>query len=199
MHHAAKGSVAEVSCQQVLLQDGTVYSLQWLVIPARFAGPLTAHLLLERYRKLVRDYTFSLVRPVLDAGGVQFRLVGTTLAFLSFAPPEYLSGEQSEAVQLRTKGGLLVRAGEPGRGIFSFSVEREVPGVRVTVQLFYCRPLLLGRGRPSLLRRSLFSLTQGRIHKSIMLRFLSDLCRDLTGEKATMRVRKVQVKEGADI
>ena len=173
--------------------------MQWLVVPERFAQPVTAHLLLERYLKLVRTFTGSLVRPVVGAEGIQFRLVGTALVFLSFAPPEYVRREQAESVHLRTIGGLLVRAGEPGRGRFSFLTEREEGGLRITVQLFYSRPLLLGGGRPSLLRRLIFSATQGRIHRAITVRFLSELYRESTGEKARFRVKHVRVKEGQDI
>jgi hypothetical protein len=199
MRFTAQGSVAEIACQQVLLQDGTIYSVQWLVVPERHAHPVTAHLLLERYLKLVRHFTLSLVRPVSAADGIQFRLVGTCLDFLSFAPPEYLSGERIESVQLRTVGGLLVRADEPGRGKFSFLVEREESGVRITVQLFYSRPLLLGSGHPSTLRRLFFRNTQGKFHKTITVRFLSELYRDLTGDKARISVKQARVKEGQDI
>jgi hypothetical protein len=182
-----------------LLQDGTVYSVQRLVLPGRCAGLVTAHLLLERYLRLVRHFTLSLVRPELNADGIRFRLVGTSLALLSFSPPEYQIGERSEAVHLRTVGGLLVRAGEPGRGKFSFLAEPEEGGVRVTVQLYYSRPFLLGSQRPSLLRRMLFSSTQGAFHKAITVRYLKDLCRELTGSSVKMQVKQVHVLEGEKI
>ena len=199
MTSRARGGVAEIACQQVLLQDGTVFSVQWLVVPARYAHALTAGLLLERYLKLVRDYTFSLVRPVSGPDGIQFRLVGTSLALLSFAPPEFQSDPHLKAVQLHTVGGLLVRKGDPGRGMLSFLIEQEEGGVRVTLQLFYSRPLLLGSGRPSRLRRILFRISQGRFHKAITLRFLGDLYRDLTGERSRLQLRNVRVKQGKDI
>ena len=180
-------------------RDGSVYSIQWLIIPERYAETVTALFLLERYLRLVRTFTLSLVRPVLNAEGIQFRLVGTSLAFLRFAPPEYVCGPQSEAVLLRTIGGLMVRAGEPGKGRFSFLAAQEEGGLRITVQLIYSRPLLLGSGSPSPLRRLFFSITQGQFHKAITIRFLASLYRELTGEKARLRVKKVQVREGREI
>jgi hypothetical protein len=196
---STKVDVNEIACQQNLTPDGSVYSVQWMVLPACHARLVTAELLLARYLKLVRACTLSLVRPVVNADGIEFRFLGSSFAFLRFTAPEYLCGEESETVQLRTIGGLLVRAGEPGPGRFSFSAQHEAGGVRITVQLLYCRPLLLGSATPSLLRRFLFSSTQGRIHKAITIRFLSDLYRELAGSKARVQVRQVRVGEGKDI
>jgi len=194
-----KAGIPEIACQQILLQDGSVYSVQWLVLPKHCTGPVTAHFLLTRYLKLVRDCTLSLVRPVVHPDGIEFRLLESSLAFLRFAAPEYWSEQDDEAVQLRTVGGLLVRAGEPGPGKFSFLIKREAAGVRITVQLFYSRPRLLGSGRPSWLRRLLFRCTQGLIHRKLTVRFLSDLYRELIGDRARIRVKQVRVKEGRNI
>jgi hypothetical protein len=197
---SANVDVNEIACQQNLTQDGFVYSVQWMVVPDCHARLVTAELLLARYLKLVRDCTLSLVRPAVHPDGIEFRLLTSSLAFLRFAAPEYLYGEESETVQLRTVGGLLVRAGEPGPGRFSLSARQEAGGVRITVQLLYCRPLLLGSANPPLLpRRLLFGWTQGRIHKAITIRFLADLYRELMGGKARIRVRQVQMGEGKDI
>ena len=196
---SAKVNLKEIACQQVLQQDGSVYSVQWLVVPESCADLVTSRLLLARYLKLVRTGTLSLVRPVSDADGIQFRLLGSSLAFLRFAPAEHLCGEEGEAVHLRTIGGLLVRKGETGPGRFSFLTGPDEGGLRITVQLRYCRPLLLGGGRPSPLRRLFFRATQGRFHKAITVRFLSDLYRELTGEKARLRLKQVRVQEGQDI
>ena len=196
---SAKVDYREIACQQVLQQDGSVYSVQWLVVPENCADPVTGRFLLARYLELVRTGTLNLVRPVSNADGIQFRLLGSSLALLRFAPAEHLCGEEGEAVHLRTTGGLLVRKGETGPGRFSFLTEREEGGLRITVQLRYCAPLLLGGGRPSLLRRLFFRATQGRFHKAITVRFLSELYRELTGEKARLRLKKVRVKEGRDI
>lgn len=196
---SARSTRAEISCQQVLLPDGTVYSVQWLEVPGCEAEQVTPRLLLERYLGLVRRFTCNLVRPVLDGDGIRFRLVGTSLALLRFAPPEYLGLERAQTVRLRSIGGLLVRRGEPGRGEFSFLLGREKGVVRVTVQLYYCRPLLLGGGRPTRLRRFIFSATQGFVHRLISARFLSELYRELTGGEARLGVKRVRAREGRDI
>jgi hypothetical protein len=196
---SATADVTEIACQQNLTQDGSVFSVQWMVVPANYAPQVTAELLLARYLKLVRACTWSLVRPVLGADGIEFRLLSSSLAFLRFAPPEYLYAQDSATVQLRTLGGLLVRAGAPGLGRLSFSSRREEGGVRVTVQLLYSRPLLLGSATPSPLRRFLFSMTQGHIHKVLTIRFLANLYRELTGEKSRIQVKQLRVGDGQDI
>jgi len=196
---SAKVEVPEIVCQQNLTNEGSVYSVQWMVVPECSARQVTAELLLARYLKLVRDCTLSLVRPVLNADGIEFRFLTSCCAFLRFAPPEYLRGKESETVQLRTIGGLLVRKGEPGLGRFSFASQRTEGGMRITVELLYCRPLLLGSGTPSLLRKFLFSITQGQIHKAITIRFLADLYRDLTGRKSRIQVTALRVGNGQDI
>lgn len=191
--------IGEIACQQVLQPDGSVYSVQSLLIPERAAEGVTAELLLDRYLRLIKASSLFLVRPTQGRDGLQFRLAGTSLAFLRFAPAERLTDAQGETVRLRTVGGFMVGAGEPVRGDFSFRAGQEAGGVRVTVQLTYCRPLLLGSGPPSPLRRFLFSATQGRVHKAITVRFLAELYRNLTGDRRRLPVRKVQVREGADI
>lgn len=198
MAAAGPDGTVEVACQQILLQDASVYSVQWLVLPERYAHLVSAQLLLDRYLKLVRESTFSLIRPVRSTQGVRFRLFASSLSLLSFAPVEHLLGERSESVQLRINGGLLVQAGECSRGMLSLLTEREEGGLRVTVQLSdYC-PLLLGSARPSLLRRLFYRITQAYIHQAVTVRFLSDLYRELTGEKVRACVKKVRVKEGRD-
>lgn len=195
----AKEGVKEIACQQILLQDASVYSVQWLVFPERYAHLITAPLLLERYLKLVRDCTFSLIRPVAGAGGIEFRLLASSLALLSFAPPQRVFGEDREEVHLVINGGLLVQARECDRGMFSFSAEKAEGGMRVTVQLSdYC-PLLLGSRTPSRLRRLLYRFTQAYIHKRVTVRYLSTLYEELTGGEIRTRVKKVRVKEGRDI
>jgi hypothetical protein len=194
-----KGGGIEVACQQVLLQDASVYSVQWLVVPERVAHLVTTQLLLDRYLKLVRDFTFSMARPLVSADGIEFRLFSSSLAFLSFAPPEHVSGQGTAAVLLRINGGFLVQARERGRGMLSLLTEQDEGGLRITVQLSYCGPLLLGKGPPSRLRRLLYRVTQGALHKAVTIRFLSDLYRELTGEKIQVSVKKVRVKDGMDI
>jgi len=198
MHKRSAREVKEVACQQILERDASVYSVQWLVIPDPYARQITAQLLLDRYLKLVRDWTFTLIRPRVAADGVQFRLLATSLALLSFGPPEYPAGEEDGEVHLRINGGLLVQPRECNRGLFSLYAAREGEGARVTVQLSdYC-PLLLGSARPSLVRRLLYRMTQAYLHKVVTVRYLADLYRELTGEKVSLRLIKVQVREGKE-
>jgi hypothetical protein len=194
-----KAGAGEIACQQVLLQDGSIYSVQWLVVPERSAHLVSAEFLLQRYLQHVRTFTLSLVRPVINEAGVQFLLIGTSLAFLSFAPPDFTHGPQGEAVHLRNIGGLLVQGRASGGGVLSFLIEREGDGLRITMQLLYSRPLLLGSGNPSALRRLFFSLTQGHLHRVITVRYLTKVYRELTGDKVRLRVRQVRVREGIDI
>jgi len=186
----------EIACQQVLLQDASVYSVQWLVIPDRSGGTLTAQALLESYLKLIGEWTCSLIRPAASAEGIEFRLLGTSLVLLGFDPPEYLSGPETEAVRLRINGGVLVQERGNGRGMFSLSSRREAGGLRIEVLLSdYCAQLL-GSARPSPARRLLYRMTQAWIHKAVTVSYLTRWCRELTGEPPRVRVKKVQVREG---
>lgn len=193
---AKKGTAREVACQQILEPDASVYSVQWLVLPDPLLRPVTPRFLFERYLRLVQDWTFSLIRPAQNEEGVQFRLLGSRIALLSFQPPEYPKGERE--VHLRINGGILVQPKECDRGLFSLFAEPEPGGVRVTVRLSdYC-PLLLGSARPSLLRRQLYRLTQAYLHKIVTVRYLAELYRELTGEKVRLKVQKVRVRQGKE-
>lgn len=195
---AKKDTAREVACQQILEPDASVYSVQWLVLPDPLLRPVTPRFLFERYLRLVRDWTFSLIRPAQNEEGVQFSLLGSSIALLSFQPPEYPKGEGEGEVHLRINGGILVQPKECDRGLFSLFAEREPGGVRVTVQLSdYC-PLLLGSARPSLLRRQLYRLTQAYLHKIVTVRYLAELYRELTGEKVRLKVQKVRVRQGKE-
>lgn len=198
MERRSSGRVRKVACQQILEQDASVYSVQWLVVPDPQSRPITAIYLFDRYLKLVRNWTLTLIRPALTGEGVQFRLLNSSWALLSFGSPEFPEGEQGGEVHLRINGGLLVQAKECGRGLFSLWAQPEEGGVRVTVQLSdYC-PLLLGSARPSALRRLLYRMTQAYLHKIVTVRYLAELYRELTGERVCLRLQKVQVREGKE-
>jgi len=158
------------------------------VLPQSCAPRVTAEFLLDRYLKLVRNWTWSLIRPELSAEGVQFRILNTSLALLSFGPAEYPSGEGSGEVHLRVNGGLLVQPRECDRGLFSLYAEEVAEGVRVRVQL----------ARASRLRRLLYRVTQAYLHKVVTVRYLAELYRELTGEKPNPRVLQVKVREGKE-
>jgi len=188
----------EVACQQILLSDASVYSVQWLDLPAKYAPQVTAPLLLGRYLEFIRESTCQLIRPTLTRDGVEFRLLATSVALLSFSAPQHVVGEHAEEVCLGICGGVLVQAGECDRGMFSLSSAPHEKGVRITVQLSdYC-PLLLGSRTPSLIRKLLYRLTQAYIHKVVTVSYLCRLYRDLTGVKIRTVVKKVQVREGTE-
>jgi hypothetical protein len=198
MRQSSAEEIQEIACQQILEQDASVYSVQWLVLPESCAPRVTAEFLLDRYLKLVRNWTWSLIRPALSAEGVQFRILNTPLVLLSFGPAEYPGGEGAGEVHLRVNGGLLVQPRECDRGLFSLYAEEVAEGVRVRVQLSdYC-PLLLGSARPSRLRRLLYRVTQAYLHKVVTVRYLAELYRELTGEKPNPRVLQVKVREGKE-
>jgi len=194
----SKEEVIEIACQQVLLQDASVFSVQWLLLPESCAQLIDSQQLLQRYLQQVRSFTRSLVRPVAGPDGVHFRFLSSPLSLLTFAPPEPAVNAEKGELRLRIKGGLLVQANERGRGELSFLAERAEGGVRVTLQLSDYHPLLLGSGTPSRLRRAVYRLTQAHIHKLLTVSYLRRLYRDLTGQGIRFSVKKVRVREGID-
>jgi hypothetical protein len=189
----------EIACQQILLQDSSVYSIQWLVIPTPHAAGVTAPFLLDRYLSHIRRYTHSIIRPETSAGGIEFRLCGSAASVLSFAPPEFAAMAGSTAVHLRIAGGMLVQADECDRGKLSLLAEGIAGGIRITIQLSdYC-PLLLGSRKPSRPRKLFYRLTQAYIHKAVTIKFLARLYRELAGEEIRVRLKKATVHGGEEI
>jgi hypothetical protein len=188
----------EIACQQVLLSNASVYSVQWLDLPARHAPQVTASLLLERYFRAVRTFTCHLIRPTVTDEGVQFRVWATPLVLLSFSLPELNAEAFGESVQLRIRGGFLVQDGGCRDGIFSLVSAPHGAAVRIRVQLSGYYPLLLGSPRPSRARKLLYRITQAYIHKALTVRYLSCLHSELTGTKIRASVKKVQVREGTE-
>jgi hypothetical protein len=182
----------EIACQQVLVEDSSVFSIQWSTFPAQIAGALTPRHLLERYLSYIRRATLSVIRPAESSTGIEFRLMGSRLSLISFLPP--VEEEQSET--LRICGGLLVQPQQCHRGELRFSVEPKSDGIKATLQLSdYC-PLILGSPAPSPLRRWLYRLTQAAIHRLVTIRFLTLLYRDLAGTSAPVHVVEVDVRTG---
>ena len=182
----------EIACQQVLMEDSSVFSVQWSLFPARITAGLTARHLLERYLAHIRRATFSAIRPSESATGIEFRLLGSRLSLISFLPPE----EGAGTMTLRICGGLLVQPHQCHRGELRFNVEPNPEGVKASLQLSdYC-PLILGNSNPSPLRRLLYRLTQAAIHRLVTIRFLKLLYRDLAGSSTPVRVVNVNVREG---
>ena len=182
----------EIACQQVLVEDSSVFSVQWSTFPAQIAAGFTARHLLDRYLTYIRRTTLSAIRPSESATGVEFRLLVSRLSLISFLPPE----EGDGTVALRICGGLLVQSHQCDRGELRFTVEPTPESVKVSLQLSdYC-PLILGSSAPSPVRRWLYRLTQAAIHRLVTIRFLMLLYRDLAGAAAPVRVVNVIVRDG---
>ena len=189
----------DIACQQVLAEDGSVFSIQWTVMPQRHAATLTPQFLLERYQAYLRHVTLSLVRPLQTGEGLAFRLLTTNVALLTFAAPAFSTESGIHAVTLRICEGHFVQAACCNRGKFSFMAESANGGVKISVQLSEYYPRLLGSHAPSLSRKWLYRLTQAWIHKIVTVGFLKDIYRELEGEGACFRVVKVCVRKGEEI
>jgi hypothetical protein len=179
----------DIICQQVLMEDATVYSRQWMTLPGGLSGMLSPRFLLERYLAYIRTWTLGIVRPIATAdGGLEFRLLGTGLSLIRFSGESFQDTGDGTELVLRISGGVLVQQGECGRGEMSLAVEPTADGTTVSLRLAdYC-PLLLGGGRPSRLRKLLYRFTQAYIHRLVTVNFLADCYRELAGRDANVRV-----------
>lgn len=184
----------QIACQQVLVEDNSVFSIQWTDLPAELAGELTPTYLLERYLDAIRRMTRGLIQPWVTDDGVVFRLLGR-LPLLCFLRPE----PEGDWLALRICGGLLVQRDQCDRGELAFHCAPLPDGpVRVTLRLSdYC-PLLLGSQRPSIVRRWLYRLTQATLHRLVTIRFLALLYRELGGVARRIETIQVQVRSGRD-
>jgi hypothetical protein len=186
----------EISCQQVLIDETSVYSSQWMHIPDRHRSVVTPRFLFERYLVYLRKVTFSIVRPVDTGRMIEFRLAGAKCSLLSFSLPEEC--EDGHTLRMAICGGLLVQQDQCRRGQLSFVVEPEHAALKVMVHLAdYC-PLLLGGSHPSRVRRWLYRMTQALIHRKVTLSFLSYIYREIAGEKACVRHVRVRPATGRE-
>jgi hypothetical protein len=185
----------QIACQQVLVEDAYVFSVQWSTFPVQIAADLTPPRLLERYLAYIRRTTCAVIQPHSAETGIEFRLLGSCLSLISFLPPE----EGMQCVTLRICGGLLVQPRQCHRGELRFSVEPNPEGTKVSLQLSdYC-PLILGNTAPSPLRRWLYRLTQAAIHRLVTIRFLMILYRELAGSSAPVQVVNANVRDGRPV
>jgi hypothetical protein len=185
----------EVACQQVLVDDSSVYSIQWSVFPAAMAAHLTPETLMKRYLGHIRRCTLTIICPTASPTGIEFRLFASRLSLISFLAPVT---EQRDMV-LRISGGALVQPRQCDRGELRFTVEAVEEGVKVALQLSEFCPLILGSPSPSLVRYWLYRLTQAAIHRLVTIRFLARLYRDLAGAALPVRVVNVRVREGRPV
>ncbi len=182
----------EISCQQVMAEDASVFSVQWADLPETIAGSVSEETLLGRYLDYIRKCTLTLIRPVTLESGVEFRLLGTGRSLISFLPPSFANGSAT----LRICGGFLVQPRRCDRGELRFGVEHLPGSVRVSLQLSDFCPLILGSRSPSPVRFWLYRFTQAAIHRLVTVRFLSLLYHDLAGPSAGVRIVKVAVRDG---
>lgn len=185
----------EISCQQVLVDGDSVFSVQWSIFPLEIAGTLSVESLMMRYLAYIRNCTLTIIRPQQLGDGIEFRLFGSRLSLLSFLSPSI----EDNAIVLRICGGFLVQPHQCDRGELRFIVEPDPGGVRVSLQLSEYCPLILGSQSPSIIRFWLYRLTQAAIHRLVTVRFLVLLYRELAGSFAPVRVVSVQVREGQPV
>lgn len=175
-----------------MVEDASVFSVQWTDLPETMAGALSAGDLLGRYLDYIKKCTMTLIRPVTLESGIEFRLFGTGLSLISFSQPEF----NDRFATLRICGGFLVQPHRCDRGELRFGIE-PLPGcVRVSLQLSDFCPLILGDSSPSPVRILLYRVTQAAIHRLVTLRFLSLLYHELAGPSAGVRIVKVAVRDG---
>lgn len=186
----------EISCQQVLVDETSVYSSQWMYISDRHRSLVTPRFLFDRYLVFLRQVTLSLVRPIGTGTMMEFRLAGTKYSLLSFTLPE--ESEDGRSLHMTICGGVLVQQNQCRRGQLSFMVEPEDDSLKLMVHLAdYC-PLLLGGSHPSTLRRWLYRLTQALIHRKVTLSFLSHIYREIAGDNACVRHIRVRPTAGRE-
>ncbi|MFZ2948436.1 MAG: hypothetical protein WA003_03015 [Desulfuromonadaceae bacterium] len=182
----------KIACQQVMVDDASVFSVQWTDLPDTMAGALSAGELLERYLRYIKKCTLTLIRPVTLESGIEFRLAGTGRSLISFLPPVC----DDRFALLRICGGFLVQPRRCDRGELRFGVEPHPGSVRVSLQLSDFCPLILGNRSPSPVRFWLYRATQAAIHRLVTVRFLSLLYHELAGPSAGVRIVKVAVRDG---
>jgi len=188
-----------VACQQILEENHSVFSIQWIILPPGNDHGLTSERLLQLYLDYVRRFTLGIIHSFRNDNGIEFRLAASSVAIIRFSPPLSESTTKGEKTTLRISGGLLVQQKECDRGQLEFFVESIESGCRVALKLSDFRPLLLGSSRPSPWRKWLYRLTQAYIHKVVTIRFLAMIYRKITGEKLKKGVVRIAIRKGEDI
>ena len=185
----------EIACQQVLVDDASVFSIQWSIFPAATIVGVSPENLLERYLTHIKVCTLSIIRPLILKTGIEFRLLDTNWSLISFLPPQI----DTNSVTLNICGGLLVQPRQCNRGEFRLSLETVPGGVCVSLRLSEFCPLLLGSARPSRIQFWLYRLTQAAIHRLITVRFLALLYRELAVSLVAVRVVNISVRDGQPV
>lgn len=196
MNGATTPAEQEIACQQVLTEDSSVFSIQWMTVSQQLGAGVSPDLLLERYLSFIRRFTRSLIRPLVVADGVEFCVLGLPVSLISFMAPVRRRDEQGETLSLVIRGGALVQT---GGGDLSFLVEKADGGVRLTLRLAGSRPRMLGGSPPSTIRKLIYRFTQAYIHRVVTVRFLAGVYGELAGVSPCVRIVPVHVRQGEDI
>ena len=196
--HPTKIEYYEIACQQVLEEDYSVFSIQWVTIPDDQATGMTPEMLMRFYLAYIRYFTYPLVRPVTTGQGVEFRLFNSRVPLLKFAPPVPGETPRGKRLTLPIVGGVLVQPKQADRGELDFMVETTEEGTRLTLQLSDYHPLLLGSQQPSLWRKWLYRLTQAYIHKVVTVRFLARVHHRIAGFTPKIKTVKVTLRPGEE-
>jgi len=188
----------EIACQQILEEDYSVFSIQWVVIPESYGQDFTPGELIRLYLAYIRFFTYPFVTPEVTPDGIEFRLLRTSHSMLKFDAPQHTGTPHGKKATLRISGGFLVQQGQCDRGELDFIVEQVADGTKLTLQLSdYC-PLLLGSLKPSLWRKWLYRLTQAYIHKVVTVRFLSRVHKKIVGYNAPVKVVRAKLRSGVN-
>jgi len=190
--------IGRVACQQILEEDHSIFSIQWVILPPGSDHKLTSEKLLKHYLDYIVRFTLGIIRTVGSDKGLEFRLAGSSIAIISFSPPRLEKTAEGENTTLRISGGLLVQPKECDRGKLEFIVESVESGCRVVLKLSDFCPLLLGSRQPSLWRKWLYRFTQAYLHKTVTIRFLAVVYRNITGEKLKKGVVRIALRKGEE-
>ncbi len=193
-----KDQESTLGSQQVLRSDGTVFSLQQLLLPPGAARCFTPEQFLEAYLAYIRRFTCLLVRPRFSAAGLAFGLMGC-VDLLIFAPPVLETSPGRSSLILRCVGGLLSRGGQLRHGQLRFDVEHSEAGSALTLELSDYHSRILGPYPPPFWRRELYRSTQSAVHQRLTLAFLRRLCRRLSGRSAARTIASLPLEEGGEI
>src|ERR1039457_3430075 len=131
----------EIACQQVLEEDNSVFSIQWVVIPESHARDFTPDKLLDFFLGYIRRFTLTLVRPIDTGEGIEYRLLNTSIALIKFSSPGHRLTPRGASATLHIAGGILVQPRQCDRGEFVFLVESAGDGIKLTLQLSDFCPL----------------------------------------------------------
>ena len=99
----------KIACKEVILEDHSVFSRQWIIIPHIDKALLTPEFLVESFMAFIRTCSLSIVRPVQSGGKTAFSLFGSSFPLLIFSGPEFSGNDRSQTAALRIEGGLLVQ------------------------------------------------------------------------------------------